>query len=173
MIENKSALGSLANTDLLDELANNPGMLLVAFRQPIAFNPVFVDLSGSLTAGLLLSVIVDEPGSEDWMRLDSQKIIQFTSMSPCELRGARQRLKDAGLIEERRAGFPAKTEFKVNFDAIKTMMVIMARTPRKGKRVTTQADVTDAATKDLFDDLLDEASTGLTLAVHPAPDQLQ
>ncbi len=121
--------GEHMNTNLLDELALNPQLLAAVLTPPIAFNPIFVDIAGSLTAGLLLSFAVDEPGSEDWSVLDAEKILRCTRMTAAELRGARQRLKDAGLIHERRVGFPARTEFKVDFDQLKSAIVHNARRP--------------------------------------------
>lgn len=121
--------GDHMNTNLLDELAVNPQLLAAVLTPPIAFNPIFVDIAGSLTAGLLLSFAVDEPGSEDWAVLDTEKIQRCTRMTAAELRGARQRLKDAGLVQERRVGFPARTEFKVDFDQLKTAIVHNVRRP--------------------------------------------
>ncbi len=118
-----------ANTNLLDELAVNPQLLSAVLTPPIAFNPIFVDIAGSLTAGLLLSFVIDEPQSEVWSVLDTEKIMRCTRMTAAELRGARQRLRDGGLLQERRVGFPAHTEFRVDFDRLKTAIVEVARRP--------------------------------------------
>ena len=39
------------NSNLLDELAVNPQLLNAVLTPPIAFNPLFVDIAGSLTSG--------------------------------------------------------------------------------------------------------------------------
>jgi hypothetical protein len=121
--------GEPINTNLLDELAVNPQLLSAVLTPPIAFNPIFVDIAGSLTAGLLLSFVIDEPQSEDWSFLDTERIMRCTRMTMAELRGARQRLKDGGLLRERRVGFPARTEYRVDFDHLKSAIVRAVRCP--------------------------------------------
>ena len=128
----------LMNTNLLEELTANPHMLAAVLTPPIAFNPIFVDIAGSLTAGLLLSFMIDEPGSEAWSVLDAEKILRCTRMTPAELRGARQRLRDAGLTEERRVGFPARTEFKVDFERLKVAILHNVRRPAPASANATQ-----------------------------------
>ena len=119
----------LDQVNLIDELTHNPQLLQAVLSRPIAFNPLFVDIAGSLTAGLLLSFAVDEPCSEDWGPLDTTRIAHTTRMTPAELKGARQRLKEAGLLLERRAGFPARTEYRLDFDRLKAAIVQLARKP--------------------------------------------
>ena len=46
--------GGADDVDLLDEVANNPGLVMLALTPPVAFNPIFVDMTGSITAGLFL-----------------------------------------------------------------------------------------------------------------------
>ncbi|MDV7394108.1 hypothetical protein RZS08_22195, partial [Arthrospira platensis SPKY1] len=92
---------ALSEVDLLDELGDNPQLLQAVLTPPIAFNPLFVDLAGSLTAGLMLSVLVDLPHLEQWGALDMEQVMRETRMTPGELRGARQRLRDAQFLHER------------------------------------------------------------------------
>jgi hypothetical protein len=132
------------NTNLLDELAVNPQLLSAVLTPPIAFNPIFVDIAGSLTAGLLLSFVIDEPQSEDWSILDAEKIMRCTRMTIAELRGARQRLKDGGLLQERRVGFPAHTEFRVDFDRLKGAIVQAVRRPLPAEGDVTSLSGLDA-----------------------------
>lgn len=114
-------------SNLLDELASNPQLLQAVLSPPIAFNPMFVDIAGSVTAGLLLSVLVDWPQSEDWCASDMDKVLAQTRMSSGELRGARQRLREANLLHERRVGFPAVHQFKLDFDKLKADIMQVAR----------------------------------------------
>jgi hypothetical protein len=122
-----------AEFDLLEELSNNPDLLFMALEQPIAFNPVLVDLTQSLTAGLLLSMMtmdeaVQSPGQ--WTELSAEKIYRTTRLRPGELKGARQRLRDLGLLYERQAGSPAKAEYRLNFDRLKSLLVRLSRQGR-------------------------------------------
>lgn len=125
------------HADLLSELAVNPQLLNAVLTPPIAFNPLFVDIADSLAAGLLLSLFIDDPQSEQWSALDAGKILRSTRMTPAELRGARQRLRDACLLEERRAGFPARTEYRVNFDELKLAILANVRKPASNSTIDT------------------------------------
>ncbi|WP_090139006.1 hypothetical protein [Limnohabitans sp. DM1] len=114
--------------DLLDELSTNPELLFIALQQPISFNPVLVDITQSLTAGLFLSTALEEAHG-DWVDLDQEKIKRTTRLTNGELKGARQRLRDLDLLHERRIGFPSRTQYSINFDKLKTMLVSLSRLP--------------------------------------------
>ena len=47
-------------TDLLAELERNGELAMLVSAPPIAFNPVFVDITGSVTAALLLSICTQD-----------------------------------------------------------------------------------------------------------------
>lgn len=123
--------------DLLDELGSNPQLLQTVLTPPIAFNPVFVDIAGSVTAGLMLSVLIELPQLEQWNSLDMEQIMRETRMTPGEVRGARQRLRDGKLLLERRTGFPAVTQFMVDFGRIKVELIRLAR---ERQQLANQAD---------------------------------
>lgn len=114
--------------DLLEELSTNPELLFIALQQPISFNPVLVDITQSLTAGLFLSAALEDAHGE-WVELDQEKIQRTTRLTKSELKGARQRLRDLDLLNERRIGFPSRTQFSINFDKLKSMLVSLSRQP--------------------------------------------
>jgi len=113
--------------NLLDELATNPELLLTVMQPPIAFNPVLVDITRSLTAGLLLSVAIEDAGHGDWTEFDACKIHQQSRLTQGELKGARSRLRELGLLHERRFGFPARAQYRIDFDRLKSALVELAR----------------------------------------------
>lgn len=125
-------IGLANEANLLDELSTNPELLFIALQQPIAFNPVLVDITQSLTAGLFLSTAIEE-AQGDWVELDQNKVHRTTRLTRSELKGARQRLKDLGLLQERRVGFPARTEYCINFDKLKSMLVTLSRQPSQAQ----------------------------------------
>ena len=111
------------HNDILDELERNGDLAILLSAPPIAFNPVFVDMTGSVTAALLLSVCSQEseraPANTGLLRL--------TRLSIAELRTARRVLKDLRYIEERRLGFPAKSEFRVDFVRLTEKLLSIAK----------------------------------------------
>ena len=118
-------------TDLLAELERNGELAMLVSAPPIAFNPVFVDITGSVTAALLLSICTQDnesPMSESgWQELNSDRFLKLTRMSVAELRTARKVLKELKFMEERRLGFPAKSEFRVNFVRVTDKLLFIAQ----------------------------------------------
>ncbi|HKQ08334.1 MAG TPA: hypothetical protein VJ464_24650 [Blastocatellia bacterium] len=91
-------------------------------RHPIAFHPIFVKISGSVTAGLMLSQLwywkdrTKDP--ERWLYKSHQEWEQEIGLSRREQDTARKKLRDAGLIEERLAKMPARVHFRVKETAV-------------------------------------------------------
>jgi len=95
-------------------------ILLKALSQrPIAFYPIYKEITGSTTAGILFSQIMYW-----WSKVDrkfyktDQQIIEETGLSPKELRTAKQRLKQCNFIDISLEGMPAQTYYDVDFDAM-------------------------------------------------------
>jgi hypothetical protein len=86
--------------------------------RPIAYHAVLARALGSVTAGILLSQLLYwTPRAQDqegWFWKTQEEIYQETALSRREQETARRVLLDAGLLEERRAGMPAKVHFRVN-----------------------------------------------------------
>lgn len=116
--------------DLLAALESNPNFMLALLTPPVSYNPIFVDITGSVTAALFLSLclqMIDEGhAAESWNRLDFERIHKQTRMSRSELATARQRLKSLDLLEERKTGFPALTEYRVNYGRVKQHLMALA-----------------------------------------------
>jgi hypothetical protein len=129
-------------TDLLAELERNGELAMLVSAPPIAFNPLFVDITGSVTAALLLSACTQDneaPSSEDgWVQLSAERWNKLTRLSLNEQRTARRTLSDLKLIEVRRQGFPAKAEFRVNFDRLTSKVLHFAQKKLAERK---QADV--------------------------------
>jgi hypothetical protein len=111
------------SSDLLTELERNGELAMLVSAPPIAFNPLFVDITGSVTAALLLSACTTQdsevpPSAEGWVQLNPERWSKITRLSLYEQRTARRTLSDLKLIEIRRQGFPAKAEFRINFDRL-------------------------------------------------------
>jgi hypothetical protein len=112
---------TVGGSDLLTELERNG---------ELAFNPLFVDITGSVTAALLLSacsqdteVVLSEDG---WTCLNVDRWHRLTRMSKHEQRTARRILTDLKLLELRRVGFPSISEYRVNFDRLTSEVIQIA-----------------------------------------------
>lgn len=89
--------------------------------RPIAFHPVFADITGSVKAAIMLSQAFywqqrNEAGG--WWFKTQQAWWHETRLTRREQDNARKVLRDLGFMHEKRAGVPAKLYFWVDFDAI-------------------------------------------------------
>lgn len=95
-------------------------------QRPIAFHPVFAQISGSVNAGLFLSQLFywQDKGSDEegWIYKTYEEWKQETTMSRHELDGARKTLKSLFLIEEKKTGCPARLYYRINFESIVTIL---------------------------------------------------
>jgi hypothetical protein len=101
----------------------NAALLLDLFDEPIVIQRNFLHLTGSLNSAMLLSWIVtlsqdQEPVTEGWVRLPQQTWQTQTSLSRFELETARSVLRQIGLIEERRSGWPAMTAVRLKVERL-------------------------------------------------------
>ncbi|TAG49745.1 MAG: hypothetical protein EAZ30_02615 [Betaproteobacteria bacterium] len=103
----------------------SPGMVLDLFDEPIMFRRIYVDLTGSVTAALWLSHLLscDESlkyvdAARRWFEIALDQISETTGLTRFEQEGARKRLRDLSIINERRVGMPAKLQFAINHDEL-------------------------------------------------------
>lgn len=111
--------------------------------RPIAFHPVFVDLTGSVTAGLLLSQAVywtKRVTSGDWFYKTMKQWEEETRLSRHEQESARKILRQFSFWQEERRGVPAKMYFRVDIAALYTELLgfkegkySQTRLPESGK----------------------------------------
>jgi hypothetical protein len=104
-----------------------PGMLLAMFDQPIMFRRAFVHLTGSVTSALLLTYACSSSEDVDiapdmWITRSMEQWMENTGMSRTELESARRRLRELELLEERRAGLPATTQYRVNASRLNDLL---------------------------------------------------
>ncbi len=92
--------------------------LLKAFSQrPIAYQKIYAQLTGSVTAGLLLSQITYwwyGPAEEREFYKTDNELIDELALGMRELRNAKAKLKKLKIIGTVRKGVPCKTFYKLN-----------------------------------------------------------
>ena len=85
-------------------------------QRPIAVYPIYIKLTGSVNAGLLLSQIMywySAVKGRKFYKSDAE-IMDETMLSLNELRGAKSRLKELPFIMITLHGIPAKTHYDIN-----------------------------------------------------------
>ncbi|MGA7180675.1 MAG: hypothetical protein WBX11_13960 [Thiobacillaceae bacterium] len=108
----------------------NHALMLEVFREPITFYPTYVEFTGSVTAALMLSYacytsdrLNDEyPGFDGWFHKRQEDWSIETGLSRRELESSRQRLRELGLLEEKRVGAPPILLCRVDFTRLNELM---------------------------------------------------
>lgn len=104
--------------------------------RPIAFHRIFSVISGGVTSGLFLSQAVywsaRATHRDGWFYKTQKEWEEETTLSRYEQQTARDKLKRLNIIEERRAGIPAKLYYKVNYGVIESLANKYAGIPHTG-----------------------------------------
>ncbi len=129
-------------------------VLFEAYQEhPIAYMPIYSRVTGSVTAGILLSQIVYWDGKmqhREFYKTDKD-FSEELSMGLSELKNAKKRLIKIGLVDVVRRGIPAKTHYKLNLaklaDVITTFVkktnTVSRKTQNKiNQKITTNTDTT-------------------------------
>ncbi len=97
-------------------------LLRMVQGRPIAFYSAYAHALGSVTAALLLSQLcywADKGHDPDgWIYKTQAELEAETGMGRREQETARRVLRAAGVLQERKAGTPAKLYFRVDFEAL-------------------------------------------------------
>ena len=95
-------------------------LLIQLNQRPIAVYPIYIKITGSVNAGLLLSQLMYWYGAMNgriFYKTDAE-IIEETCLSESELRTAKNKLKSMSFIEIKAKGVPAKTYYSINADKL-------------------------------------------------------
>jgi len=86
-------------------------------QKPIAYYPIYRQITGTTTGGLLLSQLMYWFSKKDKIFKTDKEIMSETMLTEKELRNAKKSIKDLGFITVSREGVPAKTYYKIDWDA--------------------------------------------------------
>jgi hypothetical protein len=100
-------------------------LLSIFGEQPIQFHRSYLTITHSVTAALLLSVLLAElhervtqgqhtEETEIWFALSSEHLIAQTGLSRTELQSAKRRLYELDILHTRKRGMPPVTELSIN-----------------------------------------------------------
>ena len=112
--------------DRYEQCAQVRQVFVLLGRGCVAFYPRLADLTGSVTAALLLgqclywtrSVLRRQPERDGWFWKTSAEWQRETGLSRREQDSARRRLRTLGLLDEERRGMPAKRWFCLDLAAL-------------------------------------------------------
>ncbi len=114
-------------------------LLLQLFDLPISFHRCLVPISGGVNAALMLSQAIwateqlaaERHGAEanGWFTKSQEAWSEETGLSRWEQETARRSLRNAGFLEERRVGMPAKLWFRVRPDRVWRALQAQAADP--------------------------------------------
>jgi hypothetical protein len=94
--------------------------------RPIAYHPLIAKAVKSVTAGVFLSQFLYwTPRTRDphgWIYKTQTDIAEETALTRREQETARRILRDNGVLEEKKAGVPCRLYFRVNMQALVTLL---------------------------------------------------
>lgn len=113
--------------------------LLIEFNQkPIAIYPVYIDLTGSVTAGLLLSQIMYWYGAvkREFYKTDAE-LMEETRLTITEFKNAKRVISELPFVHLQRKGIPAKTYYDIDLINLSECIVQTSSqvTYHQGKRL--------------------------------------
>ena len=91
-------------------------------QKPIAYYPIYRQITGSVTAGIVLSQLMYWFSKKDEIYKTDKQMMKETFLSADELRSAKKKLKKVDFIEITRRGIPAKTYYKIYWDLYQTSL---------------------------------------------------
>jgi hypothetical protein len=102
-------------------------LIIALLKRPIAYHPVLAELSGSITAGILLSQLIywsDRGHSDDgWIYKKDWDLRHETAMTRHELLSARRRLVDANLLMTQKRGWPPILWYMINWEHLENLLM--------------------------------------------------
>lgn len=99
-------------------------------RRVVAIPPANIGISGSVVAGYLLSQIFywsETKGFEEFFKTDAEFCDELL-IGLYELKGAKKKLKDLGLVSIVRKGIPAKTYYKLDLEVYSKLITSYGKT---------------------------------------------
>jgi hypothetical protein len=126
--------------DILAHVERHHDFVLSVFDQPIAFQRIFVDVTGRITSALMLSWAVQqyelgETDNNGWFAKTSEDWSRDTGLSKDEQTTAKRRLIDLGILEEDRNrvdnGLRLVLRYRLNFPVLQQLIIAKDKQSRK------------------------------------------
>lgn len=92
-------------------------------QRPIAYYPIYRQITGSTTAGILLSQLMYWFSKQDTFHKTDADIMSETLLTENELRSAKNKIKNLEFVTVFVKGIPAKTYYQIDWDMYETSLV--------------------------------------------------
>ncbi len=92
-------------------------------QRPIVYYPIYRNITGSTTAGILLSQLMYWFSKKQKIYKTDMEIKEETSLTDNELRSAKKVIKNLSFVEVTKEGIPAKTFYKIDWEKYKATMI--------------------------------------------------
>ena len=118
-------------------------------QRPIAYYPVYRQITGSTTAGILLSQLMYWFTKQDKIYKIDVEIMEETFLTAKELKTAKSKIKELDFVIVSREGLPAKTFYEIDWNKYQTCLTDLAKldcpkgtnsTVRKGQTLQSERD---------------------------------
>ena len=121
------------DSNTIIEALEQGDLAMMLAEPPISFQRIYVDITGSVNAALLISVIVSEIAIEgrdplQWQDASAEDWTALTGLTRKEQETARRTLRDLHLLQERRVGYPAQFQVRVDFERLNKCLLQLAKT---------------------------------------------
>lgn len=100
----------------------NKELLQQLNQRPIAYYPVYREITGSTTAGILLSQLMYWFAKKDKIFKTDEEIRAEIHLTADEFKSAKKKIKELDFITVTREGVPAKTYYEINWEIYQTCM---------------------------------------------------
>lgn len=100
----------------------NKELLQQLNQRPIAYYPVYREITGSTTAGILLSQLMYWFAKKDKIFKTDEEIRAEIYLTVDEFKSAKKKIKELNFITVTREGVPAKTYYEINWEMYQTCM---------------------------------------------------
>tara|TARA_R100000750_G_scaffold62396_1_gene56043 strand:- start:808 stop:1566 length:759 start_codon:yes stop_codon:yes gene_type:complete len=92
-------------------------------ERPIAYYPIYRKVTGSTTAGVLLSQLMYWFSKKNKIYKVDSEIMEETLLTENELRSAKKKIKSLDFINVTKEGIPCKTFYTIDWDIYQTSLV--------------------------------------------------
>ena len=122
-------------------------------QNPIIYYPIYRDITGSITAGLLLSQLMYWFNIKTKFYKTDRELEEELNFTKNELRGAKAKIKKLNFIIIKREGIPAKTWYEIEWEKYQTCLMkftkqVACESANLFDKI--QSTITEPTTKDYY-----------------------
>ena len=139
------------NNNVEKTVSSRAEILRLLNKRPIAYYPIYREITGSTTAGILLSQLMYWFSKKDKFYKTDKEIMNETMLTKKELELAKKRIKKLNFIKVTREGIPSKTYYEIDWEKFEESLIDLelekkyGDIPQKGETVNINEENVDAS----------------------------